>query len=241
MFDYYRSLLPHCLHRELVAASYLTQLALAGMLIFAKFLVITKSILILNNRNDSFKYVYEMTRTEAEQNKKTVLKLCLIEILPFYLSRLIRAVLIVYVFFNPLPGILGFLVEIAIENTMFVAYAIALMTTTLSSYMICHAIYREDDVIKNSLFVIKQALGKLIAFFVAFYGVYGLSYYILRRLSFLIFSIIGLWTMLPIRVIWGIFDMFTVASLLLLSTIIVTFFIHAFEFAGVAEAHAKVS
>jgi len=217
MFDHYRSIISNCLHRGLIAASYLTQLVLAGMLLYAKFLVITKLLLMVNNRDDSFRHVYETVRANTAQNKKEVLKLCLIEISPFYLSRLIRAFLIAHVFFGSF-SILGHLVG----STAFVAYAISLVTTMLSSYMICHTIYKNCNVIEKSPLVAKQTRGKMIALFVAFYGVYGLSDYILSRLSFLIFSITGLWEMLPIRVIWVLFDMFTVASLLLLSAIIFT-------------------
>jgi len=224
----------------MIMMSYLTQLVLAGVLLGAKFLVITKLLLMLNNRDDSFKHVYEMVQTNTVQNKKAVLKLCLIEIAPFYLSRFVRAFLTVYVFFNPVSGIRERLVNIVIENTLFAGYAIALVTTMFSSYIICHVIYKKDDIIKNSLFMVKQTLGKMIALFVAFYGIYALSYYILRRFSFLVFSIIGLWTTLPIRVIWGSFDMLTVASLLLLSTIVVMFFTHASECTDVADTHKMV-
>ena len=253
LFDTYRSVCPGCTHFNMIIWDYYTQLALAILIFCSKVLIITKSFMILNHMDSSLKSVYETLKSSVIKKKRVLLIICLIEVVPFYLSRTVAG--LHWRTWDAILDFFGghFLIEL-ITFTLsvhphFLAAVLALLWSVMVSYIICNIMSGNDRVIKTSLVMIKQNFRKLIMLFTAFCGVYGFVYFMFARIWFGLVQ--RMWDSNPFddgiavsafhaRLFWGSFDMFTVALLLLLSTIVVTFFTHASEHTDVADTHKMV-
>jgi len=228
LFDDYYSAFGR-LHLDMVILEYLTQLVLIGLILCGKILVITKSLLLLNNKDSSVKSVYGMVKSNSVRMKKVGVTICLIEISPIFLSKILSDLFWkaeLYYGFTSIFGsrIFEELLYTVLMSRKFLACALVLTVSIIVSYMICHIITEYDSVFKKSLFMIKLTFRKLIVLFLLFYGIYGLTDYMFTKLSFLIFQKTGQ-VILPVQAMWGFFDIFTVALLFLQVTILVTVFI----------------
>ena len=212
LFSDFRSELPLCSHLDMTIYNFIMKIVLGFAILCCKAIVISKSFMLMTQKEYSFKAMWEQIKFSIAKMKKTWIFACVIVIAPFYLGEILVPNILWRVLFGSFS--LGLLLESIIIwlwiASEFVTCAMALIASVIVSYLVCHMLNGHDKVIRKSLLMIKKTFWKLVAILIVVFGIFALANSALNVLSFFVPMIRG-----PAEILaWRVFDVFTVALLL---------------------------